>query len=91
MLVFLAQIQKLVHSCYMEYPSNQQEHLDKLFASRKHGAVARTEVSVGSRFLQCWHCICTGNVPKALTEFTIAIGTMYNTIVNPNAGVRRKR
>ena len=91
MLVFLAQTPLLVHSCCMEYPSNQQERLDKLFALRKHRAVARTEVSVGFRFLRCWHCICTGNVHKALTEFTLAIGTMYNTIVNPNAGVRRKR
>jgi len=75
----------------MEYPSNQQERLDRLFAPRKHRAVARTEISVGSRFLQSWHSICTGNVPKALSEFTLAMGTVFNTIVNPNTGVRRKR
>jgi hypothetical protein len=75
----------------MEYPSSQQERLDKLFAHRKHRAIAHKEVSVGSRFLQCWNYICMGNLPKALTELALTFGTMYNTIVNPKAGVRRKR
>jgi len=81
----------MVHSRCMEHPSNQQERLAKLFATRKHRAIAHTEVSVGKRMMNCWQFICTGNVSKAMTEFSLAIGTTYNSIVNPNAGARRKR
>ena len=81
----------MVHSRGMEYPSSQHERLAKLFAPRKHRAIAHTEVSVGKRIMNCWQFICTGNVSKAMTEFSLAIGTTYNTIVNPKAGARQKR
>lgn len=90
-LVFASQNQFMVHSRSMEHPSNQRERLDRLFASRKQRVIAHTEVSVGSRCKNCWQFICTGNVSKAMTEFSLAIGTTYSTIVNPNAGARRKR
>jgi hypothetical protein len=75
----------------MGYPSNQQKRLAKLFASRKQRAIAHTEASVGARMMQCWQFICTGNVSKAMTEFSLALGTTYNAIVNPKAGAGRKR
>jgi|TARA_B110001454_G_scaffold175362_1_gene167085 hypothetical protein len=75
----------------MEHPSNQQKCLAKLYASRNKRAIAHTEVSVGTRMMNCWQFICTGNVPKAMKEFSFAICTTYNTIVNPNAAARRKR
>lgn len=75
----------------MEHPSNQQERLDRLFASRKQRVITQTEGSVGSRCKKCWQFICMGNVPKAMTEFSLAVGTICYLIVNPDAGARRKR
>jgi len=75
----------------MEFHKSQKDRFNQLLASRKQKAIARSEVSARTRFINCWHCICSGNVSKAMTEFTLALGTTYNTIVNPNAGARRKR
>jgi hypothetical protein len=75
----------------MEQKSTQNERIEQLLASKRQRVRAKAEVPARTRLAHCWRCICLGNVPMAMSEFSHAVRTTYNTIVNPNAGVRRKR
>ncbi len=74
----------------MELSPNTIDRLRKLAIYRQK-VNERAAIAPSTHFRHAWHSFCAGNYRKAMISFKLAVCTAHNTIVNPSAGVRRKR